>query len=46
MFSAAPLGLVLSRYGRGRVATGRKEENLAGIAKGLVESRQGKNTQV
>ena len=46
MFSAAPIGLALSRYGRGRVVTGKKEENLAGIAKGLVESRHGKNTQV
>jgi len=46
MFSAAPLGLALARYGRGRVITSRKEENLAGIAKSLVESRQSKNTQV
>ena len=45
MFSAAPIGLALARYGRGRITT-RKEENLAGIAKSLVESRQGKNTQV
>ena len=46
MFSAAPVGLALSRFGRGRVTTGKKEENLGGIAKGLVELRHGKNTQV
>lgn len=39
MFSAAPLGLVLSRYGRGRVNLGKKDEDLSEIARGLVQKR-------
>lgn len=46
MFGAAPLGLALSRYGRGRLMTTRKEEDLAEIANGLVNTRRGKNNQV
>src|SRR3989344_134490 len=46
MFGAAPLGLALSRYGRGRLMTTRKEEDLAEIANGLVNTRLGKNNQV
>lgn len=44
MAGAGPLGLLLARYGRGRI-TGRKEENLAEIAFGLTKKRQEKNQE-
>ncbi len=40
MFGAGPLGLVLSRYGRGQVFARKKEESLSDLAKGLVTRRQ------
>lgn len=42
MFGAAPLGFVLARYGRGRIITSKKEEDLREIANDLVRSRKGK----
>lgn len=42
MFSAAPLGIALSRYGRGRVISNKKEEELSEVANDLVKDRQGK----
>ncbi len=38
MFSAAPFGLALSRYGRGRLI-GKREEDISEVANGLVEKR-------
>ena len=40
---AGPLGLLLARYGRGRIVT-KKEDNLAQEAFGLVQKRQGKDS--
>lgn len=40
MFSAAPLGVFLSRYGRGRVATNKKELSLEETAFGIFSERQ------
>lgn len=39
MFGAAPLGVILSRYGRGKMLVSKKEEDLNSIASGLVKSR-------
>lgn len=39
MATAAPVGFVLSRFGRGRAVTGKKEEDLSEIASGLVRGR-------
>lgn len=44
MAGAGPLGLLLARYGRGKL-TAKNEENLAEIAHGLAEKRQGKNQE-
>ena len=43
MAGAGPLGLLLARYGRGRIVAA-KEENLAEEAFGLVQKRQGKDS--
>lgn len=43
MFGAGPLGLALSRFGRGRLLVGREEENLAELAGNLVADRVGKS---
>src|SRR3989344_3532574 len=44
MFSAAPVGLALSRFGKGRKVVGKREdESLAEIAFGLVGRRSGKS---
>lgn len=43
MFGAGPVGLALSRFGKGRVLKGKKEENLAEIANDLVQNRSGKS---
>ncbi|MBI3342198.1 hypothetical protein HY024_03685 [Candidatus Curtissbacteria bacterium] len=43
MFGAAPVGVMLSRYGRGRVFVKKNEEDLNAIANGLVKSRTGKS---
>lgn len=45
MGSLAPLGIALSRYGRGRVIKGKKEENLGELAQGLVDNRIGKSNE-
>lgn len=42
MFSAAPFGVVLSRYGRGRLISGKREEDNSDIASELVKERSGK----
>lgn len=39
MFGAAPLGVVLSRYGRGRLAISKREEDLSSVANDLVKTR-------
>src|SRR3990167_4661709 len=43
MAGAGPLGLLLARYGRGRIVAA-KEENLAEEAFGLVQKREGKDS--
>ena len=47
MFSAAPIGLALSRFGRGRITLGKREEeeDLGSIANGLVKSRKENSDQ-
>lgn len=42
MFGAAPIGLALARYGRGRMVIEKKEEELAQIAGNSFKLRQGK----
>jgi len=44
MFSAAPLGLALARYGRGRIVSGKREEELSEIAGDLFSQRQNKQS--
>jgi len=44
MAGAGPLGLLLARYGRGRI-TAKKEENLAEIALGLAKKRLDKGQE-
>jgi len=39
MASAAPLGVILSRYGRGRMIAGKKEEELAETACEVFKNR-------
>ena len=41
MAGAGPLGLLLARYGRGRIV-GKKEKNLSEIALGFAKKRLGK----
>lgn len=41
MFGAAPLGVVMSRYGRGRLTIKKKDEDLNSIANDLVKTRNG-----
>ena len=43
MFGAGPVGFALSRFGRGRTLKSKREENLAELAKNLVDSRFGKS---
>lgn len=43
MMAAGPVGFALSRFGRGRTLKSKKEENLAELAKNLVEDRFGKS---
>lgn len=40
MFSAAPLGVLLTRYGRGRMFTAKREEDLSEVASELVSERK------
>lgn len=42
MFSAAPIGVLMSRFGKGRIV-GKKEENINEIAMGIVNSKRGKS---
>jgi len=45
MFGSAPVGVALSRFGKGKKVVGkREEESLAEIAFGLVNRRSGKNS--
>ena len=46
MFGAGPVGLALSRFGRGRAFVAKRRENLAELAKNLVENRFGKSQDV
>jgi hypothetical protein len=41
MFGAAPLGVVMSRYGRGRLTIKKEDEDLNSIANDLVKARNG-----
>lgn len=43
MFSAGPIGLLLARFGRGRAFVAKRRENLAELAKNLVDHRFGKS---
>ena|SRR3990170_6577620 len=43
MAGTAPLGLLLARYGRGRIAGKKDEESLSGIGFNLTEKRKEKN---
>ena len=44
MFGAAPVGIAMSRFGKGRRVVGkREEENLAELGKNLVDNRIGKS---
>ena len=43
MFGAGPLGLALARFGRGRAFIAKRKENLAELAKNLVDNRFGKS---
>jgi len=43
MFSVAPIGYLLTRYGRGRIIKSRREENLARVGKDLVDTRGDKS---
>lgn len=42
MFGAGPIGVVMSRYGRGMSAFGKREEDLMGLATGLFLERKTK----
>lgn len=43
MAGAAPIGYLLSRFGRGRITNGKKEESLEEVAMGIFTKRSGKN---
>ena len=45
MFSAAPVGVVLSRFGKGRI-TGKKEEDINEIAMGIIDNKRAKSNEV
>ena len=43
MAGSAPIGLMLARYGRGRLIAGKREEDLSETASGLVTKRTKKS---
>lgn len=42
LFSAAPIGVLMSRFGKGRIM-GKREEDMNEIAMGIINSRRGKS---